>query len=109
MLSSVLRSEVAIQANRKIMKAFVAYHYLAEMPLAATYFDLRNQIETIRKEMNEILADQNDINESTRAQLDAISVALAELQATSEKDSIKTPSRPIGFIQHQKKRLIDKN
>ncbi len=28
-----------------------------------------------------ILHDQNDINESTRAQLDAISTALAELQA----------------------------
>lgn len=37
MLSSVLKSEVAIQANRKIMKAFVAYRHLAEMPIAATY------------------------------------------------------------------------
>ena len=36
MLSSVLKSEVAIQANRKIMKAFVAYRHLAELPLAAT-------------------------------------------------------------------------
>ena len=34
MLSSVLKSEVAIQANRKIMKAFVAYRHLAELPLA---------------------------------------------------------------------------
>ena len=40
MLSSVLKSEVAIQANRRIMKAFVAYRHLAEMPLAATYIDL---------------------------------------------------------------------
>ena len=29
MLSSVLKSEVAIQANRKIMKAFVSYRHLA--------------------------------------------------------------------------------
>lgn len=29
--------------------------------------------------MDDILHDQNDINESTRAQLDAISTALAEL------------------------------
>lgn len=96
MLSSVLKSEVAIQANRKIMKAFVAFRHLAELPLAATYLDLRKQIEGIRQEMNEILADQNDINESTRMQLDAISTALAELQA---KPSETKPRKPIGFIQ----------
>ena len=96
MLSSVLKSEVAIQANRKIMKAFVAYRHLAELPLAATYLDLRKQIEDLRNEVNDILADQNDINESTRAQLDAISTALAELQANRSVDKIR---RPIGFIQ----------
>ena len=96
MLSSVLKSEVAIQANRKIMKAFVAYRHLAELPLAATYLDLRKQIEDLKNEVNDILADQNDINESTRAQLDAISTALAELQA---KPAAEKPRRPIGFIQ----------
>lgn len=99
MLSSVLTSKIAIQANRKIMRAFVAYRHLAELPLAATYLDLKKQIEDIRKEMNEILADQNDINESTRMQLDAISIALAELQSSkSQNDSLKN-RRPIGFIQ----------
>ena len=97
MLSSVLKSEVAIQANRKIMKAFVAYRHLAELPLAATYLDLRKQIEGLRQEINDILADQNDINESTRAQLDAISTALAELQTKNPEED--KPRRPIGFIQ----------
>lgn len=96
MLSSVLKSEVAIQANRKIMKAIVAYRHLAELPLAATYLDLRKQIEDLRNEVNDILSDQNDINESTRAQLDAISTALAELQANRPEDK---PRHPIGFIQ----------
>ena len=99
MLSSVLKSEVAIQANRKIMKAFVAYRHLAELPLAATYLDLRKQIENLRNEVNEILADQNDINESTRAQLDAISIALSELQASRSQNSTLKNRRPIGFIQ----------
>ena len=99
MLSSVLKSEVAIQANRKIMKAFVAYRHLAELPLAATYLDLRKQIEDLRNEVNDILEDQNDINESTRAQLDAISTALAELQ--SSKDANLKPRKPIGFIQSE--------
>ena len=96
MLSGVLKSKVAVEANRRIMRAFVAYRHLAELPLAATYLDLRKQIEDIRNEMNDILADQNDINESTRAQLDAISTALAELQA---KPSETKPRNPIGFIQ----------
>ena len=48
--------------------------------------------------MNDILADQNDINESTRAQLDAISQALAELQPQERKHRM----RPIGFIQYDK-------
>ena len=89
MLSGVLNSQVAIQANRKIMRAFVAYRHLAEMPIAATYLELKKEIETVRNEVN-------DINESTRAQLDAISTALAELQA---KRSTDKPCRPIGFIQ----------
>ena len=96
MLSSVLSSKVAIQANRRIMRAFVAYRHLAELPIAATYLELRKEIEAVRAEVNDILADQNDINESTRAQLDAISEALAELQAKPAKDK---PHRRIGFIQ----------
>jgi chromosome segregation ATPase len=94
MLSSVLRSEVAIQANRKIMKAFVAYRHLAELPLAATYLDLRKQIEDLKNEVNDILADQNDINESTRAQLDAISTALAEMQSSRTKIDTLNKRRP---------------
>ena len=99
MLSSVLKSEVAIQANRKIMKAFVAYRHLAELPLAATYLDLRKQIEDLKNEVNDILADQNDINESTRAQLDAISTALIELQSSRSQDATLKSRKPIGFIQ----------
>ena len=99
MLSGVLKSEVAVQANRKIMRAFVAYRHLAELPLAATYLDLRKQIENLKNEVNDILEDQNDINESTRAQLDAISTALAELQPLRLQNATLNKRRPIGFIQ----------
>ena len=99
MLSSVLKSEVAIQANRKIMKAFVSYRHLAELPIAATYLELKKEIESVRAEVNDILADQNDINESTRAQLDALSDALAELQSLKSQNVISNPRKPIGFIQ----------
>ncbi len=97
MLSGVLNSKVAIQANRKIMRAFVAYRHLAELPIAATYLELRKEVESVRAEVNDILADQNEINESTRAQLDAISLALVELQAKNPEE--EKARRPIGFIQ----------
>ena len=95
-LQSQFVTAKSINKQRSLPYAFVAYRHLAELPLAATYLDLRKQIEDIRNEMNDILADQNDINESTRAQLDAISTALAELQV---KRPANKPRRPIGFIQ----------
>lgn len=41
MLSGVLNSKVAVEANRRIMRAFVAYRHLAELPIAATYLELK--------------------------------------------------------------------
>ena len=61
---------------------------------------LRKEFEEIKLDIEDILHDQNDINESTRAQLDAISTALAELQA--DKTSLK-PRRRIGFVQDENK------
>lgn len=58
---------------------------------------LAQELYKLKEEVNDILADQNDINESTRAQLDAISTALAELQAKNPEE--EKPRRPIGFIQ----------
>ena len=96
MLSSVLRSPAAININRSIMRAFVAMRQAINvMSLPAKLTELEKSIEDLRTEVDEILADQNDINESTRAQLDAISTALAELQA---KEPRKREHRPIGFI-----------
>ena len=81
MLSSVLRSPTAIQVNINIMRAFVALRHLATQPLPDSNADLRKEIQSLRSELEDILSDQNDINEMTQAQLDAISEALAELQA----------------------------
>ena len=95
MLSSVLRSPIAIQINIRIMRVFTEMRHLAtNLTLPDSNAELRREIQTLRDEMNEILADQNDINESTRAQLDAISTALAELQ--SERPRL-TKRNPIGF------------
>jgi hypothetical protein len=98
MLSSVLRSDTAISINRDIMRAFVMFRHLATQPLPDSHAELRKEIQAIRDEMNDILADQNDINESTRTQLDAISTTLAELQA---KEPPQRPRRSIGFVQDE--------
>ena len=104
MLSSVLRSPLAIQVNIGIMRAFVTMrHALAAVALPAKVEELERGIEDLRRRVDaimvsqdEILADQNDINESTRAQLDAISTALSELQSNGTSDK---PRRRIGFVQ----------
>ena len=98
MLSSVLKSKSAIKTNRDIMRAFVSLRHIIAIPDTSDRFQqIEAQIKSIKDEMNDILADQNDINESTRAQLDAISIALAELQARPQPPQ----RRPIGFIQHE--------
>ena len=94
MLSSVLTSETAININRDIMRAFVTFNHLTVQPLPDDNSVLRAEIQDLRDQMNEILADQNDINETTRAQLDAISSALAELQSDRARH---TGCNPIGF------------
>ena len=84
------------------MKAFVTYRHLAELPLAATYIELKKDIESVRKEVNDILADQNEINEDTRMQLENITLALAELQS---KEPREKPHRKIGFVQEEDESL----
>lgn len=101
MLSSVLKSSSAIKVNRDIMRAFVALRHIAEMPNTDDRLKMIEvEIQNIKDEMNDTLADQNDINESTRMQLDAISTALAELQS---EHRLQPKRKPIGFIQPEEK------
>ena len=94
MLSSVLRSPTAIQVNINIMRAFVAFRHLATQPLPDSNAELRKEVQALRNELEDILSDQNDINEMTQAQLDAISEALAELQEKPRPQQ----RRRIGFV-----------
>ena len=94
MLSSILNSDIAIDVNITIMRAFVS---LRQVGAIVKQSDLKEMRKEILAYIDDVLADQNDINESTRAQLDAISEALAELQPREPK-----PRRRIGFIQEEK-------
>ena len=93
MLSGVLNSDIAIDVNISIMRAFVSLRRVAAVVRKGDLLEMRNDIMSY---IDDILHDQNDINENTRAQLDAISTALAELQAKNPKEK---QHRPIGFIQ----------
>ena len=98
MLSGILNSEIAIDVNISIMRAFVAIRRMvATLPPSTTdVIQLRKDFEELKLDIEEILHDQNDINESTRMQLDNITMALAELQA---KEPRPKQWRRIGFIQ----------
>ena len=99
MLSSVLRSPLAIQVNIGIMRAFTEFRKVAaSLPTHDDVAQLRKDFEELKLDIEEILHDQNDINESTRMQIDAISTALAELQS---KEPRQKPHRRIGFIQDE--------
>ena len=103
MLSGILRSEVAVQANINIMRAFFQMQE-ALLIVSNTQLQLeqiRAEIKQLRTDMNDTLADQNEINELTRAQLDAISDALMELQ-NQGKNPLTLPE--IGYTAIQKRR-----
>ena len=103
MLSSVLRSETAIRVNREIMRAFVAFRHLAAtLPApnpSADIAQLRHDFEELKMDIQDILADQNEINEDTRLQLELINQSLAELQAKGGDVQPRTKrQRRIGFV-----------
>lgn len=54
---------------------------------------LRESVNQLKEYIEEVLSDQNDINEETQAQLDAISESLAELQTKKN-----VPRKRIGFL-----------
>lgn len=99
MLSGISNSDTAIQVNINIMRAFVAMRRLISNPPVDKNAELREEMKKLKDYMEEIFADQNDINEDTRIQLKLINQTLAELQV-HQKLSDK-PRRPIGFIRQE--------
>ncbi len=98
MLSGLLNSDIAIQVNINIMRAFVAIRQMItdNSPLKRLS-TLEKNFNELKQDLEEIFADYNDINEDTRAQIEAINTTLAELQAKP-----KAPSRrPVGFIHNK--------
>ena len=95
MLSGLLNSEIAIEMNIVIMRAFVAVRQFVLNPPVQEVKELRKEVEKLKQYIEESFTDYNDINEDTRIQLELINQSLAELQV--HKQIAEKPRRPIGF------------
>lgn len=95
MLSSVLRSDIAIQTSVLIVRAFVAIRQLIANPPVDRVGLIENQMKELKEYIEDVFADYNDINDDTRMQLELINQTLAELQ--SKKKLADKPRNPIGF------------
>ncbi len=95
MLSGVLNSDIAIQVNISIMRAFVAVRQLITNPPTDRLSALENRMKELQNYIEDVFTDYNDINEDTRMQLELINQTLAELQ--TQKRLADKPRNPIGF------------
>ena len=97
MLSSVLTSDAAIQANIRIMRAFVTMRkQLSELSAQQIQIErLEMKVDRLNDYVESILHDQNEINEETAMQIELINESIAQLNASQETNK----TRPkIGFI-----------
>ena len=80
MLSGILNSDIAINVNISIMRAFVAIRQMIASPKTNKIDELEKRMDAIENYIEEVFSDYNDINDDTRIQLELINQTLAELQ-----------------------------
>lgn len=105
MLSSVLRSETAIQVNIAIMRAFVAMrnYITTTTQITAELSEIRAKLALLERADEDNAEAVNDLSEDMRKELDNIYQAIAAL-------SIKVPQarkvgQPIGFKRTDGKKI----
>ena len=98
MLSSVLRSETAVQVNIAIMRAFVIARQIVtethENALAIN--ELRIKMQMLEDALENNLGAVNDLSEEMRSELDNIYNAIGAL-SVKYQDPPKPKMNPIGF------------
>ena len=97
MLSGVLRSSVAVQVNRAIMRAFVAMNnYLIQVSqYAAELAELRSRLLLVEREVRENLEAMNDLSEDVRRDFDTVFEAIGALSV--KLPEARKPAQKIGF------------
>ncbi len=101
MLSSVLRSEKAIEINISIMRAFVKVrsYLIAQSSVSAEIKELWQHVKALEGQSEENLKALNDMGEENQETFDEIYLALSELANKHKNISSPNQSRkPIGFV-----------
>ena len=80
MLSGILNSDIAINVNISIMRAFVDIRQMIASPKTNKIDELEKRMDAIENYIEEVFSDYNDINDDNRMQLELINQTLAELQ-----------------------------
>lgn len=87
MLSGVLRSPTAIEVNIRIMRAFVAIRRYLATPNCG-HCQLEGEVKRLAAYIEEILADQNEINEDTRNAIAVLQAAVFPSDGTDKEKRI---------------------
>ena len=97
MLSGILRSKVAINANIAIMRAFVAMrnYITTTSTVTAELAEIRAKLALLERNDEDNAEAINDLSEDMRKELDNLYLAIAELSV--KKREADKPRRPIGF------------
>ena len=98
MLSGLLHSDVAIEANIAIMRAFVRVReYLSvASSLPAEIQALKTRMDLLQLQQEENMEAINDLSEDVRQDIDSLCIAIAELASKIEEKK-KEPRPKIGF------------
>ena len=99
MLSSVLRSETAVQVNIAIMRAFVmARQIISETrENALAINELRMKMQMLEDALENNLGALNDLSEEMRQELDNIYNAIGALSVKNQDPPKKDKPNPVGF------------
>ena len=96
MLSSILKSAIAVQINIQLVRTFIAIRQVVFKNPDDKITTLQTEIRELKAYIEDVFADYNDINEDTRMQIELINQSLAKLH--NEKKQLTKPRNKIGFI-----------
>ena len=103
MLSGLLNSDIAINVNISIMRAFVAIRQgLPEVSNSKDLEDLKARMKSLEEISEETIVAISDLSEDTRKEFDDIYLVLSQLSAKQKK--IAKPQSPIGYKAIQDRR-----
>lgn len=99
MLSSVLRSERAVQVNISIMRAFVAIrnYVVSTKHIESELIELRSKLELLERDAEDNLEAINDLSEDVRNEVENIYQAIAALSVKVSSSETQKPRRRIGY------------